>query len=181
MKVDNFKFEKIVSSSLVMLSSGRLRFLNLGCDTGHLSFGMSCTFTVQVLSQLVFVEVSDEHQGLQERFSALAKRARRRSPRWRRTVAHRAPRVQDDSGRSPRWRRTVGRRARNAAARSEVTSPSCKRVASKSAGSTASPTPPVPQGTTASTTPPFVRAGYDCQNNTTVRSRPEAVGWAPLV
>ena len=28
--------------------------------------------------------------------------------------------------------------------------------------------PPSPQGTTASTTPPFVRAGYDCQNNTTV-------------
>ena len=24
-------------------------------------------------------------------------------------------------------------------------------------------------------------AGYDCQNNTTVRRRPEAVGWAPLV
>ena len=37
------------------------------------------------------------------------------------------------------------------------------------------------QGTTASTTPPFVRAGYDCRNNTTVWSRPEAVGWAPLV
>ena len=33
----------------------------------------------------------------------------------------------------------------------------------------------------ASTTPPFVRAGYDCRNNTTVLSRPEAVGWAPLV
>ena len=27
---------------------------------------------------------------------------------------------------------------------------------------------PVPQGTTALTTPPFVRAGYDCRNNTTV-------------
>ena len=40
---------------------------------------------------------------------------------------------------------------------------------------------PVPQGTSALTTPPFVRAGYDCQNNTTVRRRPEAVGWAPLV
>ena len=39
----------------------------------------------------------------------------------------------------------------------------------------------VPQGTTASTTPPFVRAGYDCRNNTTVWRRPEAVGWAPLV
>ena len=34
----------------------------------------------------------------------------------------------------------------------------------------------VPQGTTA-----FVRAGYDCRNNTTVWRRPEAVGWAPLV
>ena len=41
--------------------------------------------------------------------------------------------------------------------------------------------PQVPQGTTASTTPPFVRAGYDCRNNTTVLRRPEAAGWAPLV
>ena len=39
--------------------------------------------------------------------------------------------------------------------------------------------PPSPQGTTASTTPPFVRAGYDCQNNTTVRRRPEAVSGHP--
>ena len=29
-----------------------LRFLNLGCDTGHLSFEMSCSFTVQVPAQL---------------------------------------------------------------------------------------------------------------------------------
>ena len=41
--------------------------------------------------------------------------------------------------------------------------------------------PQGPQSTTASTTPPFVRAGYDCRNNTTVLSRPEAAGWAPLV
>ena len=40
---------------------------------------------------------------------------------------------------------------------------------------------PVPQGTTALSTPPFVRAGYDCRNNTTVLKRPEAAGWAPLV
>ena len=40
---------------------------------------------------------------------------------------------------------------------------------------------PVPQGTSALTTPPFVRAGYDCQSNTTVRRRPEAAGWAPFV
>ena len=53
LKVDNFMIEKIVSSSpLVMLASGRLRFLNLGFDTGYLSFEMSCTFTVQVLTQL---------------------------------------------------------------------------------------------------------------------------------
>ena len=38
-----------------------------------------------------------------------------RSPRRRRTVAHRAPRVRDDSGRSPRPRRTVWHRARKAA------------------------------------------------------------------
>ena len=40
---------------------------------------------------------------------------------------------------------------------------------------------PVPQGTTASSTPPFVMAGYGCRNNTTVLSRPETAGWAPLV
>ena len=58
MKVDNIKFEKIVSSSpLVVLASGRLRFLYLGCDTGHLSFEMSCTFTVQVLAQLDFLAI----------------------------------------------------------------------------------------------------------------------------
>ena len=51
----------------------------------------------------------------------------------------------------------------------EVASPSCREL------------PQVPQGTTALSTPPFVRAGYDCRNNTTVWRRPEAAGWAPLV
>ena len=56
MKVDNINIEKIFSSSpLVVLASGRLRFLNLGCAPGHLSFEMSCTFTVQVLAQLVLL------------------------------------------------------------------------------------------------------------------------------
>ena len=41
--------------------------------------------------------------------------------------------------------------------------------------------PQGPQGTTALSTPPFVRAGYDCRNNTTSLRRPEAVGWAPSV
>ena len=35
---------------------------------------------------------------------------------------------------------------------------------------------PVPQGTTALTTPPFVRAGYDCRNNTTVLETPRSRG-----
>ena len=51
----------------------------------------------------------------------------------------------------------------------EVASPSCREL------------PQGPQGTTALSTPLFVRAGYDCRNNTTVLRRPEAVGWAPLV
>ena len=63
----------------------------------------------------------------------------------------------------------------------KVTNPSCKRVASKVRRVDCVTNAPVPQGTTASTTPPFVWAGYDCRNNTTVRRRPEAVGWAPLV
>ena len=49
-----------------------------------------------------------------------------RSPRRRRTVAHRAPRVRDDSGRSPRSRRTVWHRARKAA---------CPQIADSSAPS----------------------------------------------
>ena len=60
---------------------------------------------------------------------------------------------------------------------------SCRRKISKwkSRAQVVRELPQVPQGTTASTTPPFVRAGYDCRNNTTVLRRPEAAGWAPLV
>ena len=77
MKVDNIKLEKIVSSSpFVVLASGRLRFLNLDFDTGHLSFEMSCTFTVQVQAQLDLLWKFVEDQGLQERGPALAKRTR---------------------------------------------------------------------------------------------------------
>ena len=53
--------------------------LNLGCDTGHLSFEMSCSFTVQVQAQLVLLWKFVEDQGLQERCPALAKRSRRES------------------------------------------------------------------------------------------------------
>ena len=77
-----------------------------------------------------------------------------RSPRSRRTVGRRAPRVRVEFGRSPQ---------------SESHEPklqeSCLQVRRVDCVTNA----PVPQGTTASTTPPFVRAGYDCRNNTTVR------------
>ena len=48
--MDHFVFP--VAHDVIVLASGRLRFLNLGCDTGHLSFEMSCSFTVQVPAQL---------------------------------------------------------------------------------------------------------------------------------
>ena len=43
------------------------RSQNLGCDTGHLSFEMSCSFTVQVQAQLDLLWKFVEDQGLQER------------------------------------------------------------------------------------------------------------------
>ena len=49
-QVDRFIFP--VAHDVIVLSSDRLRFLNLGCGTGHLSFEMSCSFTVQVPAQL---------------------------------------------------------------------------------------------------------------------------------
>ena len=60
---------------------------------------------------------------------------------------------------------------------------SCRRRISKwkSRAQVVRELPQVPQGTTALSTPPFVRAGYDCRNNTTVLRRPEVAGWAPLV
>ena len=51
----------------------------LGFDTGHLSFVMSCSFTVQVLAQLDLLRNLVEDQCLQERFPALDKRDRRES------------------------------------------------------------------------------------------------------
>ena len=49
-QVDRFIFP--VAHDVIVLASDRLRFLNLVCDTGHLSFEMSCSFTVQVPAQL---------------------------------------------------------------------------------------------------------------------------------
>ena len=44
-QVDRFIFP--VAHDVIVLASDRLRFLNLVCDTGYLSFEMSCSFTVQ--------------------------------------------------------------------------------------------------------------------------------------
>ena len=63
----------------------------------------------------------------------------------------------------------------------EKVCPSCEKSCLKVRRVDCVTNAPVPQGTTALSTPPFVRAGYDCRNNTTVENRPEAVGWAPLV
>ena len=49
-QVDRFFFP--VAHDVIVLASDRLRFLNLVCDTGYLSFEMSCSFTVQVPAQL---------------------------------------------------------------------------------------------------------------------------------
>jgi adenosylhomocysteinase len=46
---------------LILLAEGRL--VNLGCATGHSSFVMSCSFTNQVLAQIMLFKNSDEAFG----------------------------------------------------------------------------------------------------------------------
>ncbi len=43
---------------LILLAEGRL--VNLGCATGHSSFVMSCSFTNQVLAQIMLYKSNDE-------------------------------------------------------------------------------------------------------------------------
>ncbi|KAF2495826.1 S-adenosyl-L-homocysteine hydrolase-like protein [Lophium mytilinum] len=43
---------------IILLAEGRL--VNLGCATGHSSFVMSCSFTNQVLAQILLFKASDE-------------------------------------------------------------------------------------------------------------------------
>ena len=149
MKVDNIKIEKIVSSSpLVVLASGRLRFLNLGCDTGHLSFEMSCTFTVQVLAQLDLLKKVTSIKAFKNVFQLLPKELDAGALDGEELLPiellecgttptgaldHEELLVVEllEFGTTPAGALEV-----------EVTSPSCKRIASKSAGSTVSPTPP---------------------------------------
>tara|TARA_R110002003_G_scaffold28_16_gene1662 strand:+ start:19181 stop:19819 length:639 start_codon:yes stop_codon:yes gene_type:complete len=46
---------------IILLAEGRL--VNLGCATGHSSFVMSCSFTNQVLAQIMLYKASDEEFG----------------------------------------------------------------------------------------------------------------------
>ena len=43
---------------IILLAEGRL--VNLGCATGHSSFVMSCSFTNQVLAQIMLYKAGDE-------------------------------------------------------------------------------------------------------------------------
>jgi adenosylhomocysteinase len=46
---------------IILLAEGRL--VNLGCATGHSSFVMSCSFTNQVLAQIMLYKSDDEEFG----------------------------------------------------------------------------------------------------------------------
>ena len=46
---------------VILLADGRL--VNLGCATGHSSFVMSCSFTNQVLAQIMLYKAGDEDFG----------------------------------------------------------------------------------------------------------------------
>lgn len=46
---------------IILLAEGRL--VNLGCATGHSSFVMSCSFTNQVLAQIMLYKAADEAWG----------------------------------------------------------------------------------------------------------------------
>lgn len=46
---------------IILLAEGRL--VNLGCATGHSSFVMSCSFTNQVLAQIMLYKANDEAFG----------------------------------------------------------------------------------------------------------------------
>src|SRR2546423_13976478 len=58
-QVDEWVFED--GHSVLVLAEGRL--VNLGCATGHSSFVMSCSFTNQVLAQIMLYKCEDETFG----------------------------------------------------------------------------------------------------------------------
>ncbi|RPB24036.1 adenosylhomocysteinase [Terfezia boudieri ATCC MYA-4762] len=55
-QVDRFLMES--GNHIILLAEGRL--VNLGCATGHSSFVMSCSFTNQVLAQILLYKAQDE-------------------------------------------------------------------------------------------------------------------------
>ncbi|KAI9747054.1 MAG: S-adenosyl-L-homocysteine hydrolase [Lichina confinis] len=58
-QVDRFLMKS--GRHIILLAEGRL--VNLGCATGHSSFVMSCSFTNQVLAQIMLYKASDEEFG----------------------------------------------------------------------------------------------------------------------
>lgn len=58
-QVDRFVMKS--GRHIILLAEGRL--VNLGCATGHSSFVMSCSFTNQVLAQIMLYKASDEAFG----------------------------------------------------------------------------------------------------------------------
>ncbi|KAI9722770.1 MAG: S-adenosyl-L-homocysteine hydrolase [Chrysothrix sp. TS-e1954] len=55
------RFEMPSGRHIILLAEGRL--VNLGCATGHSSFVMSCSFTNQVLAQIMLYKAGDEAFG----------------------------------------------------------------------------------------------------------------------
>ncbi|EON61379.1 adenosylhomocysteinase [Coniosporium apollinis CBS 100218] len=58
-QVDRFLMKN--GRHIILLAEGRL--VNLGCATGHSSFVMSCSFTNQVLAQIMLYKAEDEEFG----------------------------------------------------------------------------------------------------------------------
>jgi adenosylhomocysteinase len=58
-QVDRFLMKN--GRQIILLAEGRL--VNLGCATGHSSFVMSCSFTNQVLAQIMLYKAADEAWG----------------------------------------------------------------------------------------------------------------------
>jgi adenosylhomocysteinase len=58
-QVDRFLMES--GNHIILLAEGRL--VNLGCATGHSSFVMSCSFTNQVLAQILLYKAEDKAFG----------------------------------------------------------------------------------------------------------------------
>jgi adenosylhomocysteinase len=55
------RFQMASGNHIILLAEGRL--VNLGCATGHSSFVMSCSFTNQVLAQILLYKSEDEAFG----------------------------------------------------------------------------------------------------------------------